>query len=40
MRSFDPPSWQSGESSLAEVSFDPASRDDFPSYCGGCTTCI
>jgi len=30
MRSFDPPSWQSGESSLAEVVFNPASRDEIP----------
>ena len=35
MRSFDPPSWQSGESSLAEVSFDPASRDDIPQLLRG-----
>ncbi len=30
MRSFFPPSWSSGESDLAEVSFDSSSRDDIP----------
>jgi IS5 family transposase len=35
MRSFEPPSWQSGESSLAEVVFDPASRDDIPQLLRG-----
>ena len=35
MRSFAPPSWQSGESSLAEVFFDPASRDEIPQLLRG-----
>jgi len=35
MRSFAPPSWPSGESDLAEVSFDSASRDDIPQLLRG-----
>ncbi len=35
MRSFSPPSWSSGPSDLAEVSFDSASRDDIPQLLRG-----
>ena len=30
MRSFEPPLWQTGESSIAEVALDPTTRDDIP----------
>ena len=30
MRSFEPPLWQTGESSIADVILDPTSRDDIP----------
>jgi hypothetical protein len=30
MRSFEPPLWQTGESSIADVVLDPTSRDDIP----------
>jgi len=30
MRAFEPPLWQLGEASIAEVELDPGSRDDIP----------
>ena len=30
MRFFEPPLWQTGESSIADVILDPTSRDDIP----------